>query len=370
MKLKILLILCLISACVGGGIGRFLFHKPIKIELKISPLDSFLNAFAMFWIITMVMVLELSINDWQLVRFQTSDWPLRFLSRAIDGGLLVVIVLLITSILFGKVVIAFNLDLCSGYSINAFKVYYSLAIVVNCIWFIAMVYPDIVKDDPEVQSILNRVVIWILNVVGTWVGIGFRCEGRISEELKNIKKSKEKKNAKEILVYSIPFVIAFAINGLLLLVQTLDFQWMKELFSSFYWIIMSGLFGMGVSVWILIYIKYPSERRSNRKLAKAISQVNDKEVVKGRYMKIQYSLVNQEAQMYLLIHEQPVIWVGHEEEISNYFRERKEPVEKFNYEECKEYLAKLSEDRRECVRKGYISCEENVKKQLLEQGQE
>ena len=44
--------------------------------------------------------------------------------------------------------------------------------------------------------------------------------------------------------------------------------------------------------------------------------------------------------------------------------------EKFNYEECKEYLAKLREDRRECVRKGYISCEEDVKKQLLEQNQE
>ena len=40
--------------------------------------------------------------------------------------------------------------------------------------------------------------------------------------------------------------------------------------------------GMVVSVFILNYIKYPSERRSNRKLAKAISQVNDKEIVKGR----------------------------------------------------------------------------------------
>lgn len=74
--------------------------------------------------------------------------------------------------------------------------------------------------------------------------------------------------------------------------------------------------------------------------------------------------------MYLLIHERPVIWFGHEGEIRNCFGERKEPVEKFDYEECKAYLAKLREDRRECVRKGYISCEEDVKKQLLEQNQE
>lgn len=150
----------------------------------------------------------------------------------------------------------------------------------------------------------------------------------------------------------------------------LDVKWMKEMFSLFYWIIMSGLVGMFFSVGILSYIKYPSERRSNRKLAKAISQVNDKEIVKGRYMTIQYSLINQESQMYLLIHERPVIWVGHEEEISNCFGELKEPVEKFNYEECKEYMAKLRANRGECVRKGYTSCEEDVKKQLLEQSQE
>lgn len=370
MKLEILLILCIISACVGGGIGRFLFCKPLNIEFKISSLDSFMYAFAMFFVITMVMVLELSINHWQLVCFQPIDWRLRFLSRAIDGGLLVAMALPIMSILFGKWVIGFNLDLCRGYSITVVKVYYSLAIVANCIWFLVMAGPEIVNDDPEVQSILNRVVIWMLNVGGTWAGIGFHCEGRISEELKNIKRSKEKKTAKEILVYSIPFVIAFAINCLLLLVQTLDVKWMKEMFSTFYWIIMSGLVGMVVSVGILNYIKYPSERRSNQKLAKAISQVNDKEIVKGRYMTIQYSLINQESQKYLLIHERPVIWVGHEGEISNCFGERKEPIEKFNYEECKEYLAKLREDRRECVRKGYISCEEDVKKQLLEQSQE
>ena len=51
MKLEILLILCIISACVGGGIGRFLFCKPLNIEFKISSLDSFMYAFAMFFVI-------------------------------------------------------------------------------------------------------------------------------------------------------------------------------------------------------------------------------------------------------------------------------------------------------------------------------
>ncbi len=370
MNFGILLIMCIISACIGMVIGAIIFHRTIKIEFKISPFDSFMYAFGMFFIITMVMALELSINQWNLLYFNPADWWSKFLSRAIDGGVLVAIALPLLSILFSKWIMGYNLDLCNGYSINAVKIYYSIVIVANCIWFLVMAGPGIVNDSPEAQSILNRVIIWMLNVGGTWAGIGFHCEGRISEELKNIKKSKEKKNIKEALVYSLPFATAFIANCCLLLVQTLDVKWMQEMFSLIYWIVMSGLVGMLLSVWIMKCIEYPSERRSNRKLAKAISQMNNKNIVNERYQTIQYSLLNEETQRYLLIHERNVIWLGHEEEISSCFGERKEPVEKFNYEECKEYLARLREDRRECVRKGYISCEEDVKKQLLEQNQE
>lgn len=80
--------------------------------------------------------------------------------------------------------------------------------------------------------------------------------------------------------------------------------------------------------------------------------------------------INQESQKSLLIHERTVIWLGHEGEISSYFGERKELVEKFDYEECKKYLTKLREDRREFIQKGYISCEEDVKKQLIEQNKD
>ncbi len=370
MNFGIFLILCIISACIGMVIGIFIFRRPIKIEFKISPIDSFMYAFGMFFIITMVMALELSINQLNLLYFNPDDWWLKFLKRAIDGGFLVAVALPLLSILFGKWIRGFNLDLCNGYSINAVKIYYSIVIVANCIWFLVMAGPEIVNNSPDAQSILNRVIIWMLNVGGTWAGIGFHCEGRISEELKNIKKSKEKKNIKEALEYSLPFAIAFVVNCCLLLVQMSDVKCMQEAFSLIYWCVMSGLVGLLLSVWIMKCIEYPSERRSNRKLAKAISQINNKKIVNEKYQTIQYSLLNEETQKYLLIHERNVIWLGHEKEISSCFGERKEPIENFNYEECKEYLAKLREDRRECVRKGYISCEKDVKKQLLEQNQE
>lgn len=36
-----ILIISIISACIGGTIGVILFHKPIKIEFKIFFIDSF-----------------------------------------------------------------------------------------------------------------------------------------------------------------------------------------------------------------------------------------------------------------------------------------------------------------------------------------
>lgn len=367
MDYGVKLVFCIISIFIGAGMGTVLFHKPIKIEFKISSFDRFMYAFAMFFIITMVMVLELTINQWQLVNFNSNEWWLKFLSRAVDGGLLVSIALPILSIVFGKWVIEFNLDLCSEYSINVVKIYYSLSIFANCMWFLVMSRSRIVNDDPGVQSILNRVIIWMLNVGGTWAGIGFHCEGRISEELKNIKRSKEKRRGREVLIYSIPFVIAFVINCLLLLMQTFEIKLLQNIFMVIYTVVMSGLIGMLISAWGLNYIKYPSEKRSNRKLAKVISRMNEAKLVSERYQTIQYSLVNEDSKKYMLIHKRNVIWSGHENEISSCLGENKIPLENFEYEECRNYLTQFIANRRDCVQKCYVFCKETVRAQLIEQ---
>lgn len=133
---------------------------------------------------------------------------------------------------------------------------------------------------------------------------------------------------------------------------------------------MSGVFGAIISVLGLKYIKCPSEKRSNRKLAKAISRMKETKKVSERYQTIQYSLVNEDSQKYMLIHERDVIWLGHENEICSCFGERKKTLENFEYEECRKYLAKLLADRREFVQKGLISCEEAVRTQLIEQNKD
>ncbi|MDE6026202.1 MAG: hypothetical protein K2G45_12220, partial [Lachnospiraceae bacterium] len=144
----------------------------------------------------------------------------------------------------------------------------------------------------------------------------------------------------------------------------------QYIFMAIYMGVMSGVFGALISVLGLKYIKCPSEKRSNRKLAKAISRTNEVKKVNERYQTIQYSLVDEDSQKYMLIHERNVIWSGHENEICSCFGETKKTLENFEYEECRIYLAKLLADRREFVRKGFVSCEEAVRAQLIEENKD
>lgn len=50
------------------------------------------------------------------------------------------------SLFFGKRLIDRKLDLSNGYSIDYLKKYYSWVIVANCIWFIIIAKPYVVRE--------------------------------------------------------------------------------------------------------------------------------------------------------------------------------------------------------------------------------
>ena len=82
--------------------------------------NSFMQAFMMFFMITVAMAFEMSINQWQLLTFNPVSWQLRLLSQLIDAGLIVALqfnfysiyflifldVLLISNLYFNGVLIA------------------------------------------------------------------------------------------------------------------------------------------------------------------------------------------------------------------------------------------------------------------------
>ena len=176
---------------IGICAGRYLLHRPLKIEFKISIGNRIIAALWMFIIITIAVMGEYLLNSYNLKCFPRDKWWLKVLSSAIDGGLLITLFLPTSSYIFGKLIKSWNLDLCLEYNVTTVKIYYSIAIIFDCIWLLVIAWPGIVHNDPEMQSVINRVIIWTLSVIGTWFGMGFHCEGTINEELNNIRKRKE-----------------------------------------------------------------------------------------------------------------------------------------------------------------------------------
>lgn len=354
----------IISTCIGVGVGIKIFHIPIKIEFKISMFNSFVQAFGMFFMITVMMALEISINQLQLLLFSPVSWQLRLLSRLIDAGLIVALLLPLLSILFGKWIRGFDMDLSAVYSEKVIKIYYSLAVITNCIWYLYMIDSNIMNDSMESRSIVSRVTVWILSVFGTWMGIGFRCKGRIEEEIEFYYKSREVLKWKEYVEYGIPFGLAFIANCVVLILQTINMKMVLNHLENYFKIVMIGLVGMLCAVIGCQCIETPSQKKSNRKLTRAVKRAATRKSVEGRYQSIRYKLVSEGEKNYLEIQKRNVIWEGHKAEVENLFGERRLSIEQFEYFFCRDYLGNLLKEQRKFIQDGYATCRENAYKQV------
>lgn len=362
------IVLGVIMACAGICVGVRLFRAPIKIEFNVSVLNILQLAFSMFAVISCAMSLELIMNHVQLVKLQSATGFIKVLREVLDAGLVIAIVLPLLSLLFGKWVKKFDLDLCDEYSENVVKVYYSLVIIVNCIYYLCIMGENIMDDTTLSQNVFGRVIVWLLNVFGTWVGIGYHCKGRIDEEIENIIRSKKTVNRKEILKHVVLYGSVFIFCLALMLLQTLLPERFDEFIKAFYIIAFSFVIFMFLTSIIGICIICPSVKRSDRKLAKAINKMNNSglEIIKSRYQRLQYSFVRHEGKKYIEICKRDVQWIGHEKEVEERFSIQPYEVDCFEYEICKGYLSKVIEEQRKFIKEKFEFCRQEKRKELKE----
>ena len=365
-KIVIYILMIVVGGIIGCLIGTQLYNRPTKIEFKVSPYANFLCGVAMFTIIFMIMMFELLLDLWVLQEFQSDDWRSRLLCMLIDGGILIAIALPVLSKVFAGWIKGFNLDLCNEYNSDVIKKYYSCSILFDCIWLLILFWNELRSDNLEVHVVISRVLIWIISVMGTWAGIGFKCEGRIDDEVKNYHISKNEIDCKYVLEYIRPLIIGFIFICFFSMGVILEIEFMKWLLWGIYSIVMSGMVGMFIAVLWLNHKECYSERRSKKELARAIKKISSEHCVQGYYKTIQYALVNGKNEKYILIYEKNVIWDKHENEVEGYFGRRQERVEVFDYMRCSHYLENLWKSRREFIRKGFELCENEVKDQLIE----
>ena len=362
------IVMSVIMVCVGICIGIRLLIAPIKIKFKVSFLDRVYLAYIMFAIISCAMMSELIANQVQLVKWQSATGFIKVLSELIDAGVLIAIMLPLLSILFSKWVRKFDLDLCEEYSENAVKVYYSLVIIVNCIFYLYIMDSSVTGDISVNQNVFGRVVIWLLNVFGTWVGIGFHCKGRIDKEIENVIRSKKTVDTKGLIKNMALFGSTFAFCCALLFLPLLVPETFNKLMLVFYVSMFSFVITMFFVVIIGACIMYPSAERSDRKLADMVNKMNNSDLgsIKARYQRLQYSLVEREGKKYVEVCRRDVQWLEHEKEIDEVFDVKPNEVEAFEYESCKEYLSGIIKKQRDFIKDKFEFCRNEKEKELKE----
>lgn len=356
-------------AGLGAYAGIRLWKNPTKIEFRISILNIIALAFSMFATISVVMVIEMLTNQFLLIKWIPEEEGPKLLKELINSGVVIACLLPLSSLLFGRWIRNFDMDLCSIYSEKIIKIYYSLVVLVNCALYLFMIWPDIMGDSPEIKNIFNRVVIWGLNIFGTWIGIGFHCKGRISEEIENINKSEEQcadsEEKKELREYILSFGGVFVFICALLCLQIFMPETYILVFRSAYLLLIIFIVFLFVTGLIGLSIKYPSERKSDRMLRRVIKKIKSEDFISARYHRIKYSLIREEEKNYLIIHEQKVYWSGHEQDIEDKFGEKRIPIDKFTYPVCKKELKKILDAQCDFIKNGFKTCKEEHKEHLI-----
>lgn len=361
-----IMIIAIILIILGFIIENRTLMKPVKIEFKIFSSQIFLYAFVMFFCITMVMIVEFCIFYLLQNFVHSQDSILNIVVSLMNNGIIIAISLPIMSKFFGKWAKNIKLDLCGVYSAKIVKAYYSFSIVANCIWLLSLekTFHDNLADD----MIINRVIIWSISVFGTWWGIGYKCEGRVYEEIVNIinSKSTEKNKKKQIIS---PMIYAFCANCILLLIIRLGGDTVSYLLIDMYMCVFCMCTGALGSVLIYNRKFFPNKKKSREKLSKSISKLSVCRLISGRYENVSYTLERIEDKNYIEIQGREVEWNGHEDEVKKVYGER-EKEEFSSYEECVKLLEQICEERRRFMSEATLRCDKELMDLLMKEKRE
>lgn len=353
---------------IGCAIGIYLFQKPMEISFNVSILDGILLAMQMYVNITIFMLVEILINELQLETIGKKDASiLKIISKLLDSGLLIVVYIVTVSCLFGKKIKDYNLDLNKVYNENVVKIYFSFIVIINCIWiFFSTGFKFGFNGEVQINMI-GRTITWALSILGTWFGIGYRCEGRIKEQIKKNKKITKHLDWKQTIKYSIPFVFLMVFCVIFYTLNIIDYLKKGVIKSNNCMIALMLAFGIGIifSCWIQKIIWYPSTKESDRRLVRAIRKSDTDKLAVHKYESIEYILIKKEKEYRIDILKRYVVTSSYNSEINEIYGNKHIKIKEFVYSNCRNILRKTLEERRELAKKIKQNEENELEEQLL-----
>ena len=327
-------------------------------------LEVFFCSVMIFLVMTVAIILELWLS-WEGKDFVSRTCDFEIVSQLLEAGILYVILVPITSRIFGRWIQFYNIDLCYSYDVSVFNIWYSIAVIFNCIWLYIWKENLYLEEDLDAYITLG-IIMWLFTIASTWLGVGTGCKGRVYEDIKNTEKSLEeeldiRKERKHLVSCGAAYVLgALVLYYALGDISVWECSWMPYFVSMY----------AGTLIWILIYncCYYPSARISDILLEKAIEQIKSGAAKQAnkRYQTVEYSLVNDNSCKRIIIHEKKIDCAKEAEKIKRHFTNIVKNLEKFDYDECKQILSNTVEERSDAIRHGRKLCEDERIKRLKE----
>ena len=328
---------------------KFSYSKVAWIEPVMGAVLSFLIAF----------IIELIVGWYFNNSFNSDKYQMFLVKKFFENGLLIPILSIGISFVFEKNVESLNLDYSDLYTDKVSKLVFSVIIILSCIKIVMIAK---FSYGMEYEFVINRVLMWLLTVIGTWIGFGFNCEGRIEKENKIRRRIRRNVNAKERLSFWFPVILSLFIGVIIFFLSDNVLCDKKIIRLSLIFacsFLISGLITLAISTRLY----KPSEKASIKDFYKAFNAYKNNKQIEKHFGLMSYSITNENN---LLIKSVDIKYPNHEEdkEFKRLFGEEQHFFG--SIDEARNYLIVRNKEQTEFIRKAFDKCIYEEKERLIE----
>ena len=280
--------------------------------------------------------------------------------RFFENGFLIPVFSVWISYVFSCLVRESNLDYLKLYSENVSKVCLSVQATGVCCVCGWKTYKYIAVNglgDSSLDYFVNRIIMWMLMVVGTWIGFGFRCKGRVERTNEIIREFNSGITFKEKVKFWKPIIIWLMLSVCIL--PILNYFDIKKTVTT-----IVASFIVTVAFIVVIVNKYDnsSEQRGLKNYNKAIEKHRNGEDSEGQVMKQHFHFVGDE----LVIDKRDVKYEGHQNdsEFIDLFGEKH--IKFVDADAAYKMLLDRDKKQHEYIKKGVNDCDEIEKYKNIE----
>ena len=354
-------ILCIVAIGIGICLSIYGMKRPTVIKYSYSWNAWVIPIFYSFVFFIFIFVVEYMLSVIFINNVEMSSFLIKLVIKIIENGLLIPFFSGLLSKFFGITVEKLDLDYSEYYNDKIAKICFSILVSVGSIAFMYIMY----LTGEENDYFVNRVLMWFLTVVGTWIGWGFGCKGRIEREnqkRKNISKIIDKR---KIFKFWVPIIWPL-IMCILILACCCFFNENTLLQIEKYLIIFAAVFIISglTTLYIGKRIINPSEKKSINDFYTLLKNYKNGKIIKRHFGWNKYWIENG----VLKIEAISISYPGHENdkefcELFNKIDDHKVNIEK--YDDIIEFLRNRNSAQKNYIKKGFEDCLDNMRKKQL-----